>query len=262
MKTTSVLAVLILGAVAVALPNPVFASPAAPLSSPVVALDDATREKVAELCRTAAEKRRAGDLEAASASCRTALFLEKKSPDVYAELAEIAIVKGDTAEAAKNFRLSIGAEPGQLWGATRMDDGDLHLRYALFLLKNGSIADAVEMYKEALDRMPDDEKKMVPGKFDAKNVTANPADRQKFETAARTALGLRLMALEATDDAATQFETVLKMTPTCAAAQYGLGNIYRMKGNKGEAMVALQKAADSGDGAVRDLAKKAMEDNR
>jgi Tfp pilus assembly protein PilF len=149
-----------------------------------------------------------------------------------------------------------------LWGASRMDDGDLHLRYALFLLKTGVPADAVEMYKEALDRMPDEEKKVVPGKFDSKNIVANPAERQKFEAAARTALGLRLLALEATDDAAAQFEAALKLAPNTAAAQLGLGRIHRLKGRKGEAMVALQKAADGGDGTVRDMAKKAIEEYR
>jgi tetratricopeptide (TPR) repeat protein len=264
MKTRSVLVALLFGAGIPVFANPTFAAPFFPVSPavPVVAPDNTAREKVAELRRTAIEKRLSGDFEGAAAACRAALFIAAKSPEIYAELAEIAAAKGEGAEACKNYRLSVGLEPGQTWGTDRMEDGDLQLRFALYLLKTANYTDAVALYKEALDKMPDDEKKVLPGKMDTKALPNDPAERQKFETTLRLALGLRHIALGATDEAAVQFAETLKLAPEHPAVQYGLGTVHLAKGRKEEARVALLKAADGRDGTVRGWAKKALETDK
>lgn len=218
-------------------------------------------DKVNRALQQAGELRLKGDLKGALALCRHALAIDKNSCDAYAEMAETLAAQGQNAEALKMFREACGENRAQTWSSCRMQDGDLQFRFALFLLKSGGYEEAVKMYKVGYEVLPQNQRSLVKGKFNAKEILANPALRRGFEAAVRTSLGIKYSELMLVDRAVSQFRTVLASVPGEPTAHYLLGNALLLKGRKNEAQQAWQVAASS-NGFVKDYAREALEKNR
>jgi tetratricopeptide (TPR) repeat protein len=257
--TTSLLAAFGLGMIA-AIASPVSAAPFA-VTSPLRVADSA-EEQLSRAMNEAVDLRAKGKFDDALAMCRHALAIDKTCCDAYAEMAEIKAAMGKYDEALKLFRESCGENPTQTWSNSRMQDGDLQFRFALYLVKTGGYEEAVKMYKIGREAMDDKERDLIKAKWNHKDLAANPQERAAFETAARLGMGMRYSALTQTDKAVSAFRAVLAQVPADATAQYLLGNALLVKGQKDEAQQAWQVAASSGSGSVKDWAKKALEQNR
>ena len=116
-------------------------------SRPAFAADewDAKTALVQSLRQSGARFQKAGDLSGAIAAYRQAVHADPADPDTYADLADVYFQKGETADALRWYREATGTLPGQKWMASRMEDGDLCLRFAVCLAQN-----------EPLGRGPDD----------------------------------------------------------------------------------------------------------
>jgi len=218
--------------------------------------------RVAELRSNAAVMHTRGDANGVLTAYRAALFLDNRDPELYADLADALIDKGICPEAMRRYREAVGMEPGQGWSASRMDEGDLHLRFALALLRCSCFEDAVSLYQMGVDRLPTSDRKLVATRFNGNALRKDAQERQRFEAAIRIALGLRYTALGRIDKAVDQMKTALSLSPAEPLAQLMLGNLLRAKGQKGEAQVAWQKAAEGGNSTIRSWATQALAQNR
>jgi tetratricopeptide (TPR) repeat protein len=218
--------------------------------------------RVAELRSEAAASRARGDADGVVTACRAALFLDNRNPELYADLADALLNKGICVEAMHRYREAIGVEPGQSWSASRMDQGDLHLRFALALLRCRCFEDAVNLYQMGVDRLPVVEQKRVSTRWNPASLRRDARERQKFEAAVRIALGLCYNASGMVDRAAEQMKAALTLSPAEPLAQFTLGNLLRAKGRRSEAQVAWQRAAEGSDRAVRGWATEALAQNR
>lgn len=233
------------------------ASSAAPLSS--------GEDQVSRTLREAATLRSKGSFDAALGLCRHALAIDRKSCDAYAEMAETYAAQGHFGEAVRWFREAIGDNPTQTWSHSRMEDGDLHFRFTLVLLKAGRYEDALRVFKIGRERITGEERRLVNGKWNAKDLTNNVGDRQRFEVAARIGLGAKYLELAQPDQAIEQLKEAHAMMPGGdATAQYLLGKALLLKGDQTGARAAWQQvaAAANAEGAVKENARKALEQNR
>jgi tetratricopeptide (TPR) repeat protein len=217
--------------------------------------------RVAELRSEATASRTRRDVDGVLSACRAALFLDNRDPELYADLADALLDKGICAEAMHRYREAIGVEPGQGWSASRMDQGDLHLRFALALLRCRCFEDAVSLYQMGVDRLPVVEQKRVVTRWNPASLRKDAQERQRFEAAIRIAIGLRYIASGQVDRSVEQMNAALALSPAEPLAQFALGNLLRAKGRKSEAQVAWQRAAQGGDSAVRGWATDALAQN-
>jgi tetratricopeptide (TPR) repeat protein len=218
--------------------------------------------RVAELRSDAALMHARGDANGVLTAYRAALFLDNRDPELYADLGDALLDKGVCAEAMRRYRESVGMEPGQGWSASRMDEGDLHLRFALALLRCSCFEDALSLYQMGVDRLPAGERKLVATRFNGNGLRKDVQERQRFEAAIHIALGLRYTAFGRVDKAVDQVKTALSLSPSEPLAQLMLGNLMRAKGQKGEAQVAWQKAAEGSNSTIRGWATQALAQNR
>jgi tetratricopeptide (TPR) repeat protein len=200
----------------------------------------------AAACRALAEARlKSGDGDGAVAVLRRGMELDARDPDLYATLAEAQAAKGSLAEAVRSWRLAVGEGADQAWSSSRMLDGDLHLRFALWLAAgNGDMDEAVRMYQAGREALADQDRALLPEKWRARDLKKNEATRRAFIAAASTALGMRYASLGQPDRAAASLRAALTVSPNDSVATGALKRVAPAVASRsgGEDVATLTKA--------------------
>ena len=222
---------------------------------------------------------RSGNLNAAEALFRSAIYQAEYCGTAYAGLARVFVAKGQIFEAIECYRtLFYDISMRGINGPNKEDsrqkiyrnpvgasqyvaDG---LRYALLLNRTGQWSEAVIVYNSALQGVPGGELPKLDLVFDA-------SDPQPiaFEAAVRVALGLTLN-FSADDDknqeAMKEYTKALSLEPDAALTNYYYGFGYQMLspterirlGSAQHAEAALRKAVKIGKGPVKAAAQRAL----
>ncbi|MBC8103502.1 MAG: hypothetical protein H7Z41_13065 [Cytophagales bacterium] len=207
----------------------------------------------ARTCRL--ENDRSGVLDA----YQQALRADGKNSDLYADCADALASVGRCNEAIAYYQTAIGENLSQTWSSSRMEDGDLQLRFALLLSHVNEQELAADLYRRGYEVLSVKEKKALPSSFRAKELKAGKENiRAEFAAAARTLLALKYAADGFAPEATAQLEAAAAIVPECPRTSYFLANARYGAGKTTEAVALWQKAAQTGDGDLRKWAQEAL----
>lgn len=181
---------------------------------------EAKNALVQGLRQSAARLQKSGDFAGAIAACRQAIHADPLDPDTYADLGDAYMASGQTADALRWYREATGTLPGQKWMSSRMEEGDLCLRFASVLAQMNRWDEAVMMYRKGRETLPNGSQKLLASKWQVKKLTTDPAEQKAFLTTTRLALGawyscpdLALNESAAGDKAASAFRAAVALSP-------------------------------------------------
>lgn len=248
---------------------PVASSPSEPSGAPVTAAVYVAAPRVSraashtsvvalDLIKKAEEQRATSDYDGEIATLDQAIHADGRNADLYADMADALSAKGRIPEALKAYTIAVGDDPNMTWSSSRMDDGDLQLRFALLLVRVGTYDQAAAMYKKGYESLATEGKKALPGSFGAKDLKSDKnGARAEFLAAVRTLLGLKYSADGFSTEAEGVLQSALQGSADYAPADLILGNCLSAEGKKAQAVALWQKAA-LGGGGVKKLAEEAL----
>ena len=168
---------------------------------------------------------RRGDEKRAEAGFREALRLQPDLGSAHANLASLLARRKELAQAAHHFSKAIAADPSAV---------ETHRNYGYLLI-------LMRSYERARVE------------FEAAARLEDPSRPQ-----ARIDLAEMDLAAGHVDAAEAQYRMALQKAPGFAEAHLGLGSLLMARGRAAEARAHLEKAAESGDAALREAAIKAL----
>lgn len=195
----------------------------------------------------AAVRLKSGDLTGALTLLRKGLELDPHDPDTYATLAEAQAAAGQNDDAMRSWRLAVGEDPGQTWSSSRMLEGDLNLRFTLFLLGREKYAEAAKRYGDGLGTLTAADSALLPEKFSSRDLKRNADTRSRFVAAVNTALGMSYADSRRNEDASRAFRAALEAIPEDPIAEFRLGRALLAAGHKDEALKAWSRVAQSSE---------------